>query len=228
MESKKSKKADLENKRGLFLQIGFVLTLAFVLIAFEWTSKPVQVKGFADSESEEIVQENVPITRQEQIKEPPPPPPPQSTEVLNIVDNDVEIEDELILEETEADQNTQVQIDAFGELEEKEEEEEIFMVVEDMPKFRGQGLEAFRNYIQKNLKYPLIAVENGIEGIVYLRFIVNKDGSIGEVRLMRGVDPSLDEAAVNAIKNAPNWDPGKQRGIPVKVSMTVPIAFSLD
>jgi len=228
MELKKSKKADLESKRSLFLEIGFVLALGMILLAFEWTSSPAKVEGFQEENNTDLVQENVPVTRQEQRKEPPPPPPPKSTEVINIVDNDVEIKDELILEESEADQDTRVSIDAFSMEEEEEEEEQVFVVVEDMPSFRGKGLNAFARYVQENLVYPFIAQENGIEGTVFLRFIVDKDGSITDVRVLRGVDPALDKAAMTAVRQAPDWQPGKQRGKPVKVACTIPISFSLE
>jgi len=228
MEPKKSKKADLQNKRVVFMQLGFVVALAMVFIAFEWTSKPGKTTGLASDEADEIVQENVPITRQEEKKPPPPPPPPKTMEVLNIVDNDIDIEDELILEETEADQDTRVRVDAFRQEEEEEEEDQVFITVEDMPTFMGKGLNEFRNYIQKNLDYPLIAKENGIEGIVYTKFIVDKDGSVKNVDILRGVDPELDQATVVAIRESPRWEPGKQRGIPVRVSVTMPIAFVLD
>ncbi len=227
MEPKKSKRADLENKRILFLEIGFIVAIGLVLVAFEWTSQPSEVKGFATIEESDVVQENIPITRQEQRKEPPPPPPPQSAEVLNIVDNHVDIEDELVLEQTGADENTKVQVEAFVE-EEAEEAEDIFVIVEEMPSFMGGGLNAYSLYIQKNLKYPPLASENGIEGTVFIRFIVEKDGSINMVEILRGVDPVLDDAAVAAVERAPKWEPGKQRGKPVRVSCTIPIMFSLD
>jgi len=228
MEPKKSKKANLERKKGLFLQIGFVISLGLVLLAFEWTSRPEESKDFGRKDSDDVVQESVPVTRQEQRKEPPPPPPPKTTEVIQIVENDVNIEDELILEATEADQDTRVNIDAFADEGEEEEDMEVFVRVEDMPTFQGQGLNAFRNYIQQNITYPNIAQDNGIQGTVYIKFIVDKDGSVTNVTLLRGVDPSLDKAAMKAIKNAPKWEPGKQRGKPVRVSCTVPIAFLMQ
>lgn len=228
MELKKSKKADLQGKRSLFLEIGFVLALGLVLLAFEWTSRPAEVDGFQQETGSDLVQETVPVTRQQERQEPPPPPPPQSTEVINIVENDVAIEDELVLEESEADQDTRVSIDAFTSEEEEEEEEQVFVVVEDMPSFQGKGLNAFAAYVQQNLKYPLLAQENGIEGTVYLRFIVDKDGSVINVQVLRGVDPRLDKAAIEAVQRAPKWKPGKQRGKPVKVSCTMPISFTLE
>jgi protein TonB len=229
MEPKKTKKADLEKKKGLFLEIGYVVALGLVVLAFEWTSKPEKVKGFQKQSNDEVVQESVPVTRQEQKKQPPPPPPPKTTEVINIVDNDVQIEDELVLEETEADQDTRVTIDAFAEEEEEEEtSSQIFMKVEEMPEFRGGGVAKFRNYIQRNLSYPTIAAENGIEGTVYVKFVIDKDGSISNVEVLRGVDPALDKEAVESIQGAPKWEPGKQRGKPVRVQFTIPIVFKLQ
>ncbi|MFP4526634.1 MAG: energy transducer TonB, partial [Bacteroidales bacterium] len=105
---------------------------------------------------------------------------------------------------------------------------EIFMKVEDMPEFRGGGINAFRDYIQKNLKYPSVAAENGIEGTVFVKFVVDEDGSISNAEVLRGVDPALDEEAVRAIRDAPEWEPGKQRGKPVRVQFTIPIVFKLQ
>ena len=227
MVSKKTKRADLERKRGLFMEIGFIFALGLVLLAFEWTSTPNQAEGFQQENESDVVQENIPVTRQEKQKE-PPPPPPKSTDVLNIVENNVQIDDELNLEETGADQNTQVQIDAFKQEEEEEEEQKPFMIVEDMPRFKGGGIDKFRNYVQKSAEYPTVAQENGIEGTVYIRFIVDKDGSISGLQIVRGVDPSLNNEAEHVIAQAPEWEPGKQRGQPVRVQFTIPVAFNLN
>jgi len=227
MESKKSKKADLQGKRIVFFEIGLLVSLGLSLLAFEWTSETKISEGFGPNTQTEVEQESVPITRQEKQKE-PPPPPPKTTEIINIVDNDVNIKDELVLEETEADENTQVDIDAFAQEEKEDKNEQIFISVEEMPTFKGKGISAFRNYIQKNLIYPEIARENGIEGTIYTRFIVNKYGQVEEISILRGVDPSLDNAVVQAIKNSPKWEPGKQRGKAVNVSFTMPVIFSLD
>jgi protein TonB len=228
MERKKTKRADLQGKRGLFLEVGFVVAFGLVLLAFEWTTKPQEVEGFQKQDKSDVVQENIPVTRQEKQKQPPPPPPPQTTEQLNIVDNDVKIEDELNLEETGADEDTRVQVDAFEQEEEESEERDPFMIVEDMPEFKGGGINEFRNYVQRNAEYPTIAKENGIEGTVYAKFVIDTDGKISDLRILRGVDPSLNEEVKQVIANAPSWEPGKQRGKPVKVQFTVPIAFNLD
>lgn len=229
MEAKKTPKADLESKRGIFTQLGYVIVLGLVLLAFEWSTRPEKAGGLGQMEDLDVEEEIIPITRQKEVEPPPPPPPPKTTEVINIVDDDVEIEDELILEDTEADQETEIEIVEFDYEEEEEgDEQEVFFVVEDMPTFQGEGKEAFRRYIQQNLKYPPIAAENGISGRVFVSFVIDTDGSITNAKVVRGVDPSLDREALRVITNAPKWAPGKQRGRPVRVAFTFPIVFELQ
>ena len=229
MKSKKSKDVDLEHKKTLFFEIGFIIALGLVLIAFEWTSRPESVEGFQQENEENIVQEEVPVTRRQEKKEQPPPPPPSSAEQLNIVDDNVEIEDELRLEQTEADQDTRVQIDAFSqEEEEADKEQQPFMLVEDPPEFQGGGVKAFHKYVQNHVEYPTVAAENGIEGTVYVQFVVDRDGGISDITILRGVDLSLNNEAKRVIKNAPKWEPGRQRGRAVRVQLSLPIVFKLQ
>lgn len=229
MEIKKTPKADLESKRGIFLQIGYVVVLGLVLLAFEWTTKPKTIGSLGQLEEVDLEEELIPITREKPPEPPPPPPPPQTTEVINIVDDDVEIEDELILDDTEADEDTEVEIIEFDYEEDSgDEEPEIFIVVEDMPTFQGKNKDAFRTWIQQNLKYPTIAAENGISGRVYVKFYIDVDGSVKNVQVLRGVDPSLDKEAVRVVSSSPKWSPGKQRGRPVRVQFTFPIVFQLQ
>ncbi len=227
MEVKKTDKANLEKKRGMFLQLGYVVVLGLVLLAFEWGTRPSELNSLGELDDMELEEEIIPITRQ-QNEPPPPPPPPQTTEVINIVEDDVEIEDELILDDTEADQDDAIQIVEFEEEEEEVNEMEVFFVVEDMPTFQGQSSDAFRIYIQQNLKYPTIAAENGVSGRVFVQFDVNEKGEITNVIVVRGVDPSLDKEAVRVVKSSPKWTPGKQRGRPVRVRFTFPIVFQLQ
>lgn len=226
MELKKSPEADLEKNRSIYLQIGFVITLAILLVAFEWTSSKGELSGLGDLSGQAIEEEIIPITRQEEIKPPPPPPPPKVTEVLNIVEDDVEIEDELEIEDTEADEETEIEMIEVDE-EEEEDEDQVFFIVEDMPQFPG-GDAALQNFIASNVVYPEIAKENGITGRVFVRFVVNKKGIVDKISIARGVDPSLDKAAMDVIKKLPNWNPGKQRGKPVNVWYTAPINFVLN
>jgi len=227
MEIKKTDKANLEKKRGVFLQLGYVIVLGLVLLAFEWGTRPSEINKLGELGDMDLEEEIIPITRQ-QNEPPPPPPPPQTTEVINIVEDDVEIEDELILDDTEADQDDAIEIVEFEEEEEEVNEQEVFFVVEDMPTFQGQSKDAFRIYIQQNLRYPIIAQENGISGKVFVQFDINAKGNLTNVIVVRGVDPSLDKEAVRVVKSSPKWTPGKQRGRPVNVRFTFPIVFQLQ
>ncbi|MFO7844040.1 MAG: energy transducer TonB [Bacteroidales bacterium] len=225
MEIKKSDKADLEKKKGIFLQIGYVVVLGIVLLAFEWGTRPKDSGSLGQIGDMDVEEEIIPITRHQ---EPPPPPPAQQTEVINIVEDDMEIEDELILDDTEADQDTEIEITEFEEEEEEVEETEVFFRVEDMPTFQGESSDAFRTYIQQNLKYPVIAQENGISGRVYVQFDISPEGNVINAVVVRGVDPSLDKEALRVVKSSPKWSPGKQRGRPVRVRFTFPIVFQLN
>lgn len=226
MEIKKSDKANLEKKKGIFFQIGLIVVLSAILIAFEWTSKPDNDGSTMEVDEAAVEEEIIPVTRQEEVK-PPPPPPPQVVEELLIVEDDVEIEDELVIEDIEADQD--MAIDFSFEMEDEEQaEEEVFVIVEDMPSFRGEGQDGFRKYIAQNLQYPEIAAENGISGRVFVQFAVNSSGKVVDAKVVRGVDPALDKEALRVVNSSPSWEPGKQRGKAVKVQFTFPINFVLQ
>lgn len=228
MERKKNENVDLEKRKGIFFQLGLVIVLSIILIAFEWTSTGLKENQFDTGEGEVIEEEIIPVTRQKK-PEPKTLKPPKVTEVLNIVEDDVEIENELVLDDLESDQDEEVQILDFEVEEEEEvEEAEIFYIVEDMPSFKGGGLEGFRAWVMKNLEYPEIAAENGISGTVYVQFVVEPSGNVNKVTIMRGVDPALDKEAIRVVKTSPKWTPGKQRGEPVRVAFTFPIKFVLQ
>lgn len=226
MEVKKSPKADLENKKGVFMQIGLVVVLALVLIAFEWKTTDVDASKFNMTDEVAAEEEIVPITRQEEVTPPPPPPPPRVTDVLNIVDDDVELDEELDIQDTEIDENTEIEFNVSLE-EEESDDTAVFFIVEEMPEFPG-GDGELRKYIAQSVKYPVIAQENGIQGRVYVQFVVGTDGGVTQVKVARGVDPNLDKEAIRVVQSMPKWKPGKQRGKAVKVSYTVPINFVLQ
>jgi protein TonB len=229
MELKKSPKADLEKKKLIFSEIGLVVSLLIVLMAFEWKSTGGIKTDFANLQDVAMEEEMIPITQQEEIKPPPPPPQPiQVIDVINIVEDDVDLDDDFDLFDSEFDENLAVRIVNFQEEEEDVEEEQIFVVVEDMPGFGGGDSNKFREYISKNLRYPDIAAENGIQGRVFVQFVVEPDGSVSNVKVVRGVDPSLDREAIRVVESSPKWKPGKQRGKPVRVSFTFPIIFVLQ
>lgn len=229
MEVKKSPKADLENKRNLFLMLGLVVALGVILAAFEYKTAPKKADSLGQVEMQAVEEEIIPITREQEVQPPPPPPPPQVVEVLNIVDDDVEIEDELFIEESDVTDDMVIDVAPVisTQKEEEEEDTQVFFIVEDMPEFPGGEL-ALRQFIANAIKYPVIAQENGIQGRVYVTFVVNTDGSITDARIARGVDPSLDKEALRVVNTLPKWKPGKQRGKPVRVSYTVPINFVLQ
>ena len=160
--------------------------------------------------------EKKPKTRQE-VKPPPPPPPPP--EIIEIVEDEVEIEKELEIEETETDEDEIIEIE--------EDDEEFFMVVENMPEFPGGDL-GLMKFIQKNVRYPAIAKEYNITGKVYVSFIVDKQGNVTNVKIVRGVDKNLDAEALRVVSSLPKYKPGKQRGKPVRVMFTIPINFTLN
>ena len=225
MEIKKSEKASLEKDKLVYVLMGLVFVLSLVYVALEWTEQ--EVTKYEVTDTEFLFEEEVEIQQTTQETPPPPPPPAvQEVEVLNVVEDNVETETiEVTTEETE----TEVVIAAPVEAPVEEEEEEVvFVVVESMPEFPG-GQQALFKYLSENVKYPVIAQENGIQGRVICQFVVNKDGSIVDVEVVRsGGDPSLDKEAIRVIKSMPKWKPGKQRGKAVRVKYTVPVNFKLQ
>ena len=228
MEVKKSPKAELEGKKSTWLLIGYVLILAVVFVAFEWSERDKQILVAQGPVEIKFEEDMVPITQQEQKPTPPPPQAPSAEEVLKIVENDANIEETEVA--TSEDKGEAVQVVSTGPavvVEEVVEEEQIFQVVEEMPSFPGGDAECMR-FLNKNIKYPTIAQENGIQGRVILQFVVNKDGSIVDVVVARSVDPYLDKEAVRVVNMMPKWKPGKQRGKPVRVKFTLPVTFRLQ
>jgi protein TonB len=217
MEPKKNPEVNLERKRGLFLQIGLVIALLVVLGAFEYKTYEKIAYNLGALNLDDLEEEIIPITKQE-LKPPPPPPPPP--EIIEIVEDDVEIEDEIEIEDTESDEDEEIEII-------EEDDDEFFMVVENMPIFPGGDL-GLMKYIQKHVKYPAIAKEYNITGKVYVSFIVDKSGSVTNVKIVRGVDKNLDAEAMRVVKSLPKYKPGKQRGKAVRVMFTIPINFTLN
>ncbi|WP_321373773.1 energy transducer TonB [uncultured Draconibacterium sp.] len=229
MEVKKAQKADLEKKRNTFFLIGLVVALGTTLVAFEWTTAPAKADSLGVIQSFEVEEEIIPITREAEVKPPPPPPPPKVVEVLNIVDDDIEIEDELLIEDSEADDETVIDIQPLFESKNEEEEtvDEIFVIVEEIPEFPG-GTRALYQFISSHVRYPVIAQENGIQGKVYVKFVVDEMGDVSNAEVLRPVEASLDKEALRVINSLPRFKPGKQRGKPVKVYYNAQITFQLQ
>jgi len=228
MEIKKSDKANLENKKTLFFEIGLILALLVTLIAFEWTTKETNYDTLVDT-TQAIEEEEI-IALDENLPPPPPPAPevPVLSDQIDIVDDDIDVDDMII--NTEDDSNLGVEVkDYVAEVEEEVIEEEAipFQLVEKAPSFMGGGPNEFTKWVNQRLVYPEIAKENGIQGRVTLQFTVEKDGSVTGVKVLRGVDSTLDKEAVRVVSMSPKWTPGRQRDRAVKVTYTFPVIFQL-
>jgi protein TonB len=229
MEAKKSPKADLENKKTLFLQIGFVIALVLCLLAFNWTTGQKNDSVFEGMTEQAIEEEQIPVT-EEMPPEQAPPPEVTVTDLFEIVQNDVVLTSEVSFDDDETTEDKVVEIYAPVSLQAEEEatEEEVFVIVEDMPKFKGGDINKFREWVQKRVRYPEIASENGIQGRVYITFVVETSGLVSNVSVTRSVDPLLDDAAKEAVEASPKWEPGMQRGRPVRVRYSIPIIFQIE
>lgn len=229
MEIKKTPKADLENKKSTWLLVGYVIVLAFMFIAFEWTKRDIKIDTSQAITDLVFEEEIIPITEQpEQAAPPPPPAAPPIAETLTIVENDADVEETTIATSEETNQAVEIKYVPVAVEEEEPEEQTIFEVVEQMPEFPNGGMAGLMQYLSKNIKYPTIAQENGTQGRVTVQFVVNRDGSIVDAKVLRGVDPYLDKEAIRVISSMPKWKPGMQRGKAVRVKYTVPVMFRLQ
>jgi protein TonB len=227
LEVKETRSNATNRNSNLFLSIGLCLSLLFVITAFEWKfydEGSMVSLGKADTNFDETIE--VPITEQ------PPPPPPKvvAPEIVEVADTEEiadEIDIDLDIEMTEQQVVEQVVYQAVEVEPEEEETQQIFTIVENQPEPVG-GISAFYEYVGKNLKYPNLARRNNIEGRVFIQFVVEKDGSLTDVKVLKGIGGGCDEEAVRIISNAPKWKPGKQRGRPVRVQMILPILFKLE
>lgn len=225
---KKVDVAKLDRYHGLLLGLGFIITLLLVNIMIEWKSydeKQLIELGSVEDDFEEVY--DIPPTQQ------PPPPKPklQHPEIVE-VPNEQEIQDEIEIDlDVEVTDETKIEevthIDLIEEEPEEEVVEEVFLVVEDQPEPKG-GIASFYEYLSENIRYPDEARRIGISGRVFVEFVVDKDGRLTDARVVKGIGGGCDEEAVRVVLKAPAWKPGRQRGRPVKVRMTVPVYFKLE
>ena len=223
MELKKTPKADLSNKSSFFFSIGLLVTMSVVVAVFEhktYEDSSVDLIARSSNVFEETLE--VPPTEQ-------PPPPPlqiQQPQIIEVPDEE-KIEEEIQVNfNIETTQEAKVEEVVIKAEEPKEEVDEIFTIVEEPAAPKG-GMPAFYKYVGEKIKYPAQARRMGIEGRVFVEFVIGKDGSISEVRAVKGIGAGCDEEAVRIIQGAPNWTPGKQRGKSVKQRMVLPITFRL-
>ena len=228
MEIKKTPKADLENRRTLFTEIGLVVALLVVWGAFSYSTKEKAVASLGEDTQVVEVEDMVPIT-----EETPPPPPeapkiPVLSDQIDIVEDDIKVDDNFMSLEDDASLGVEI-MDYVEEVKEEVVEEEAipFQLVEEKPSFNGGDANEFSKWVNSKLQYPEIAKENGVQGRVTPQFTVNPDGSVSNVKVLRGVDSSLDKEAVRVVSMSPKWKPGKQRDRAVKVTYTFPVIFQL-
>ena len=229
METKKSPKADLEKRKGLYLEIGLVATLAIVLLAFN-------IKSY-DQDEVELVQQtmgeidDIEVMITDPNEPPPPPPEPEApTNDFEIVADDKVIENEALPIDASDNANAAQEAYVAPVIEEKEEEkkeEEIFMVVENAPEYPGGEAELYK-YLQKSINYPELAKQQNITGRVFVTFVVEKDGSIANPKILRDIGGGCGDEAIRVVRNMPKWKPGKQRGKPVRVQFNLPVMFELE
>lgn len=228
MEVKKSKRAAIENQRGTWLLMGLVVVLAFMFVTFEWTQHDINVATGSLADEPVFVETLLPITYPEEKLEPPPPPTIKVAELLNIVDDDDPDADVVVVGSEDTDAPVVIgYIPLELETEKAPVEDEIFALVEKMPEFPG-GNAALFQYLNKNIKYPVVPQEQGIQGKVIIQFVVDKNGTITDPVVVRSVDPYLDKEALRVIKAMPKWKPGMQRNQAVRVKYTVPVTFRLQ
>ena len=237
MKPKKNPKVDLTKNSSLYFAIGLAAVLFISWQAIEWKTYDKSGYGYEALNVEDEDDEEVPITEQLKTPPPPPPPPPPAPEVIEIVEDEEEVE-ETVIESTETDQEEIVEIDDIEVEDDFEDVDVPFAVIEDVPIYPGcervaksERRNCFQDkinkHIRKNFRYPEIAQEMGIQGRVYVNFIIAKDGSITNVR-MRGPDKNLEKEAARIISRLPKMTPGKQRGRPVRVPFSIPITFRLQ
>lgn len=227
-EVKKSPKANLEKHRNTYILMGLVLGVSIIFFAFEWSAETRKLDESVLVQ-DVLAEEEIEITQREPTPPPPPPPPePETPEIIEVVEEKVETKIEIRSE----DDQSKIQAETFvppppPKPKQEEATEEIFVVVEEQPEFPG-GNAAMMKFLGDNIRYPVIAQENGIQGRVICNFVVERDGSITDVQVVRGVDPSLDREAIRVIQQMPRWKAGKQRGAPVRVRFTLPVVFRLQ
>lgn len=235
MEVKKSQSADLEGKKSTGMLIGYVLILAAILVAFEWTQREMKAVEVEPVFSAAFEEDMIPIMPRQEIQAPPPAAAPKVTEILKIVEDDTELVEEEVETTEEVNQTIVANVGTgpavatgpVGPVVEEVDEDRIFEVAEQNPQFPG-GDDALLAWLGKNIKYPQICQEQGVQGRVYASFVVNKDGSIVDIKIMRSPDPAMSKEAERVLKIMPRWVPGKQGGKPVRVKFSVPIMFRLN
>jgi protein TonB len=223
MEAKKTRRADLQNRRLLFMEIGLVIALLVVVGAFTWSQSEKTVVAMVDNVApvdEEIIANTEQEQRQPEVK-------PQVNQVLSefidVVRNETQITTDISFDDFSEDFRVEVPT-----VQEEVVEDIPIFNAEEMPTFQGGTINDFRSWVQSRLQYPRMAIENSIQGTVTLKFVIERDGSISNIDEIATPDRSLTEEAIRVLKQSPKWSPGKQRNKPVRVFYILPVQFQLQ
>ncbi|MEN8119865.1 MAG: energy transducer TonB [Bacteroidota bacterium] len=225
MRNIKNDKANLEKKRSLFFQIGLIIAFSILLFAFEWGSEISKTGSGYQIAGIDLETEMTPITRRKELK----PPLPKQYKEFKIVEDKEEVKKPIeIIDISIGPEDPTWYLTQIIEVEQEDEpEEKIWTITEEAPEPPG-GIKGLQHFLAKNTKYPNIAIENDMQGKVYVRFVINEKGEVENAHVIRPVYPILDKEALRVVRTLPNWKPGKQGGKPVKVWFTVPIVFVLN
>ncbi len=230
METKKSPKADLENYRSIFILIGLIIGLALIYWIMGYSVKNVKIQDLQANQQADVEEEQVIYTKRELQPPPPPPPKQQLSDIIEVVNNDVNLKDDYNFD-IETDESDTISFEDYdtGDEQPIEEDNKIYNLTDlsQLPQFPG-GEAALRRYVAEHIQYPEQAAENDIQGTVYVRFVVTKTGKVGKVEVLRSVDPLLDQEAIRVVKTLPKFKPGMQGGHPVNVWFILPITFKLE
>ena len=230
MEIKKTDKADLENKKALFIQLGLIVALSLVIFAFEYKTYDTKESTMIQREAIQEVEEVVMATQEETAPPPPEDVPQAETTEFEIVDDSQTIEREFNISSFQQTSNVSATV---GKIEIKEDDEEvqeetvIFTVVEQEAAFPG-GIQKLNEYLATSIKYPQQAKETGTRGRVMLTFVVERDGSITDIKVLRDIGSGCGEEAKRVVKEMPKWQPAKQRGKAVRQQFVLPVTFNLQ
>ncbi len=229
MITKKNDKGNLENKRTMFLLVGFIVVLALVYAGFELFASEDKAPAFTmeDDEFIEVKDEDVIATDQT----PPPPPEPvhqQQAVVLNIVEDNIKVNTDLDFGQDifEEDAIPEIEDEVVEVIEEEADNTPPVYFTEDMPEFPG-GTEALYSFLGKEIQYPEVARNNGITGTVLVEFVVERDGRVSNAKVKVPLYPDCDKEAVRGIMAMPKWKPGKNMGKPVRCFFQVPVTFRM-
>ena len=230
---------ELQGQSWTSLLIGYVLVLAAIFVAFEWTQREIKIDESNEPIYDMAVEEDmIPITQQQEIVAPPPAAAPKVAEIINIVDNETELPEEEVETSEEMNQaittvvgtgapTAAVATGPVGPIVEADDDDRIFDVVEENAQFPG-GDEACFKWLSEHIKYPSICQEQGVQGRVIVQFVVNKDGTIVDVKTVRSPDPNLTKEAERVVKEMPKWKPARQGNKTVRSRFNLPVMFRLN